>query len=138
MKRISLNSSTSREIEINMSPMIDCVFLLLIFFIVTTVFVEETGVDISKPTAASAHDMEKQSIMIALTSGGKIVYGGREIDINSVRGVVTQQLSGRDIPVIIMADRKSSTGKLIELMDECKLGGATRVSVAAERVSTDK
>jgi len=133
MKRITPHSSVSREIEINMSPMIDCVFLLLIFFIVTTVFVEETGVEVNKPTAISANDLEKQSLMVALTSTGKIVYGGHEIDINSVRGIISQQLRNRDIPVIIMADRKSSTGQLVELMDECKLGGATRVSVAAQR-----
>lgn len=133
MKRIELNSLTSRGIEINMSPMIDCVFLLLIFFIVTTVFVEETGVDIDKPQATSASDLDKQSIMFALTPEGKIVYGGRETDINSVRGIVAQQLGNRDLPVIIMADRNSITGQLIELMDECKLGGASRVSVAASR-----
>jgi biopolymer transport protein ExbD len=113
--------------------MIDCVFLLLIFFIVTSVFMEETGVEVNKPSAVSAADLEKQSLMVALTSSGKIVYGDREIDINSVRGIISQQLHNRDIPVIIMADRKSSTGQLVELMDECKLGGATRVSVAAQR-----
>ena len=133
MKRITPHSSISSEIEINMSPMIDCVFLLLIFFIVTSVFVEETGVEVNKPSAVSAADLEKQSLMVALTSSGKIVYGDREIDINSVRGIISQQLHNRDIPVIIMADRKSSTGQLVELMDECKLGGATRVSVAAQR-----
>jgi biopolymer transport protein ExbD len=133
MKRITPHSSISSEIEINMSPMIDCVFLLLIFFIVTSVFMEETGVEVNKPSAVSAADLEKQSLMVALTSSGKIVYGGREIDINSVRGIISQQLHNRDIPVIIMADRKSSTGQLVELMDECKLGGATRVSVAAQR-----
>ena len=133
MKRITPHSSISRGIEINMSPMIDSVFLLLIFFIVTSVFMEETGVEVNKPTAVSAADLEKQSLMVALTSTGKIVYGGREIDINSVRGIISQQLHNRDIPVIIMADRKSSTGQLVELMDECKLGGATRVSVAAQR-----
>jgi len=133
MKRIEIDSLTSSGIEINMSPMIDCVFLLLIFFIVTTVFVEETGVEIDKPQATSAEDLDKQSIMFALTPDGKIVYGGRETGINSVRGIVAQQIAGRDLPVIIMADRKSITGQLIELMDECKLGGATRVSVAASR-----
>ncbi len=133
MKRIELNSLASRGIEINMSPMIDCVFLLLIFFIVTTVFVEETGVEIDKPQATSASNLDKQSIMFALTHEGRIVYGGRETDVNSVRGIVVQQLNGRDLPVIIMADRNSATGQLIELMNECKLGGARRVSVAASR-----
>jgi biopolymer transport protein ExbD len=135
MKRIELNTLASRGIEINMSPLIDCVFLLLIFFIVTTVFVEETGVDIEKPRAASAGELKKQSMLIALTPEGRIVYAGREVTLNSVRGIVAQQLRAQDAPVIIMADRQSRTGQLVALMDECKLAGATRVSVAASRKS---
>jgi biopolymer transport protein ExbD len=73
MKRIELSSLGSGGIEINMSPLIDCVFLLLIFFIVTTVFVEETGLDIEKPQAAAAHDLNKQSVLIALSPDGRIV-----------------------------------------------------------------
>ncbi len=133
MKRIALNTIGSRGIEIDMSPLIDCVFLLLIFFIVTTVFVEETGIDIEKPRAATARDLQKQSVLIALTPDGRIVYAGREVDLNSVRGIVAEQLRTQDAPVIIMADRESRTGKLVALMDECKLGGATQVSVAAGR-----
>jgi biopolymer transport protein ExbD len=133
MKRIELSALGSGGIEINMSPLIDCVFLLLIFFIVTTVFVEETGLDIEKPQAAAAHDLNKQSVLIALSPDGHIVYGGREIPFNSVRGIVAQQLRQQDAPVIIMADKESRTGQLVALMDECKLAGATRVSVAASR-----
>ncbi len=138
MKRIALNSTITDGIEINMSPLIDCVFLLLIFFIVTTVFVEETGVDIQKPQAVSVSDLEKHSLLIALTPDGRIVYGGREVDLNSVRGIVAQQLREHEAPVIIMADQKSFTGQLVALMDECKLGGATHVSVAAGRKTQDR
>ncbi|MBT3191692.1 MAG: biopolymer transporter ExbD [Verrucomicrobia bacterium] len=138
MKRIALQSLTSEGIEINMSPLIDCVFLLLIFFIVTTVFVEETGVEIEKPQAASATELAKHSVLIALTPEGRIIYGGREISLNSVRGIVAQQLRQQDAPVIIMADQESYTGQLVTLMDECKLGGATRVSVAAGRESQNR
>lgn len=116
-----------------MSPLIDCVFLLLIFFIVTTVFVEETGVEIQKPQAASAEDLEKNSIMIALTADGKIVFGGREIGINGVRGVVARQLREKDAPVIILADADARTSPLVEIIDECKLAGAKQVSIAANR-----
>jgi biopolymer transport protein ExbD len=133
MKRVAVDSFSTRGIEINMSPLIDCVFLLLIFFIVTTVFVEETGVEINKPRAASAVDLEKRSVLIALTPDGRIVYGGREVEINSVRGLVARQLREQDASVIIMADDRSMTGQLVALMDECKLGGAERISVAASR-----
>ncbi len=133
MKRVTLAADSESGIDVNMSPLIDCVFLLLIFFIVTTVFVEETGVDVDRPQAVSAARLERQSIMIALTPGGDIVYGGRTIALDSVRGLVARQVRERDMSVIILADRESRTGRLVELMDECKLGGATQVSVAAGR-----
>jgi biopolymer transport protein ExbD len=133
MKRVVLSDETTGGIDVNMSPLIDCVFLLLIFFIVTTVFVEETGVDVQRPQAVSAVMLDRQSILLALTPAGEIVFGGRTIGLNSVRGLVAQQLQGRETPVIILADRESRTGQLVELMDECKLGGAKQVSVAASR-----
>ena len=134
MKRVDYSESTAgKGVDINMSPLIDCVFLLLIFFVVTTVFVEETGVDVQKPRAASVQDMDKRSIMIALTPEGKVVYGGRQIGLNSVRGLVAQLLRENDVPVIILADEVAQTGPLVDLIDECKLAGAKQVSIAAER-----
>ena len=134
MKRINFDSSIAQRVDINMSPMIDCVFLLLIFFIVTAVFARRTGVEIEKPQAVSAEALKQQSILIALTADGRIVYGGRDVPLNSVRGLVTRRMqSGHDVPVVIVADKKAATGTLVELMDECRLAGAQRVSVAAER-----
>lgn len=133
MKRSVLPRQADSGVDINMSPLIDCVFLLLIFFIVTTVFVEETGVEVQKPQAASAQDLEKQSILIALTREGKIMFGGREIGLGGVRGVVARQLREKEAPVIILADSESRTAALVDVIDECKLAGAARVSVAAGR-----
>jgi biopolymer transport protein ExbD len=133
MKRVTLSEQAERGVEVNMSPLIDCVFLLLIFFIVTTVFVEETGVEIQKPQAASAQDMDKHSIMIALTADGKVMFGGREIGVNGVRGVVARQLREREAPVIILADGDARTSPLVDVIDECKLAGAKQVSIAALR-----
>lgn len=76
-----------KGVDINISPLIDVAFLLLIFFFVTTVFAEETGVEIQKPKAASATDLEKKSMLIALSADGDIVYGGRRVDLNGVRGM---------------------------------------------------
>jgi len=131
MKRVTLSEQAERGVEVNMSPLIDCVFLLLIFFIVTTVFVEETGVEIQKPQAASAQDIDKNSIMIALTADGKVVFGGREIGVNGVRGVVARQLREKEAPVIILADGDARTSPLVDVIDECKLAGAKQVSIAA-------
>lgn len=133
MKRVALSEQAEGGVDINMSPLIDCVFLLLIFFIVTTVFVEETGVEIQKPQATTAQDMEKTSIMIALTDDGKVVFGGRDIGLNGVRGVVARQLREKEAPVIILADGDSRTSPLVDVIDECKLAGAKNVSIAANR-----
>ncbi len=128
-----INIETSESVDINMSPLIDMVFLLLIFFMVTTVFVQETGVTVQRPKAASARTLEKNSILLALTESGEVMYGGRRIGINGVRGVVARLLRDRDLPVIILADATSRTGLAVRVMDECRLAGATRVSLAARR-----
>ena len=133
MKRVSISEEAERGVDVNMSPLIDCVFLLLIFFIVTTVFVEETGIDVQKPRAASAENVAKKSITIALTPDGRIVFAGREIGLNGVRGVVSRQLRERDAPVVILADSDARTAPLVDLIDECKLAGAETVSIAATR-----
>jgi biopolymer transport protein ExbD len=115
---------------IDLSPMIDCVFILLIFFIVTTTFVEETGVEVDKPQAAAAVQLEKTSILLALTAQGQVVYGGREIGISGVQPLVKRMLQKEDVPVIVQADTASQSGLLVRVVGEAKLGGATKVSVA--------
>lgn len=117
--------------EINISPLIDMVFILLIFFIVTTVFVEETGVEVDKPQAASAIDLEKNSILIAITDAKTVVFGGREIGVGGVRSVVRRQLQeNKTMPVIIQADQTVPTGLLARVIDESKLAGAVKVSLS--------
>ncbi len=116
--------------EINISPLIDIVFILLIFFIVTTVFVEETGVEVDKPRAASQQDLERNSILIGLTPEGGVYYGGREIGVGGVRAVVGRLIKREEMPVIIQADRRTPTETTVNVLDEAKLAGATRVFVS--------
>ncbi|MBQ71655.1 MAG: biopolymer transporter ExbD [Planctomycetaceae bacterium] len=119
------------EASIEMSPLIDCVFILLIFFIVTTTFVEETGVDVRKPRASTAQALEKDSMLIALTADGEVRYGGREIGVGGVRREVTRILAGDpEIPVVIQADKDSRTELLVRIVDEAQLADARRISVA--------
>src|SRR5690606_23720832 len=87
--------------EINISPLIDVVFILLIFFIVTTVFVEETGIEVEKPRAATQTDIQKNSILIGITSAGQVFYGGREIGTAGVRSTIGRLVRQDDLPVII-------------------------------------
>lgn len=124
------SADEENETMIDMSPLIDCVFILLIFFIVTTVFVEETGVEVDKPQAASSVQLEKQSILIALTASGQVVYDGRDIGVAGVQAVVRRIMQRDETPVIIQADQASQTGTLARIIDEAKLGGATKISLA--------
>ena len=134
MMRYNYNQHSNNEnSEINISPLVDMVFLLLIFFIVTTVFIEETGIEVQKPMAASAQSLEKKSILLALTTDGRVVYGGKEVRINELRGLISRLLREQEMPVIILADENSQSGVLVDVIDECKLAGAKQVSIAAER-----
>jgi biopolymer transport protein ExbD len=111
----------------------DCVFILLIFFIVTTTFVEETGVEVDKPQAASSVQLEKTSILLALTEKGEVVYGGREIGMSGIQPLVKRMLQKEDVPVIIQADAGSQSGLLVRVIDEAKLAGATKVSLSTRK-----
>ena len=130
MGRFRDSADEQSEPGIDMSPLIDCVFILLIFFIVTTVFVEETGVEVDKPEAATSTQLEKTSILIALTDQGKIVYDNREIQVGSIQSLVRRIVSQEMVPVIIQADENSRTGLLSRIVGEAKLGGARKVSLA--------
>ena len=127
------SNSGGGEPGIDLSPMLDCVFILLIFFIVTTTFVDETGVEVDKPQAASAVQLEKTSILIALTKKGEVVYGGREIGINGVQTLVKRMIAKEDVPVIIQADKEAPAGLLVRIIDESKLAGASKVSIASAK-----
>jgi biopolymer transport protein ExbD len=130
MRKTLFQEQDQQANEINISPLIDVVFILLIFFIVTTTFVEETGVEITKPQAISAEQLQKESIMIAITSSGQIVYGGRNIGTAGVRPLVERLLSKGDLPVVIMADSSVDVESLVSVIDEAKLAGATSVNIA--------
>lgn len=133
MGRFRESAADEADAGIDMSAMIDCVFILLIFFIVTTTFVEETGIEVDKPQAASSVQLEKTSILIALTAKGEVVYGGREIGMSGVQALVRRMLQKEDVPVIIQADTNVGAGLLVRLVDEAKLGGAKKVSLATQK-----
>ena len=118
--------------DINVSPLIDIVFRLLIFFSVTTVFVEETGVEVQKPRATSANLLEKSSILIAITANGQIVYDGQEIGLRGVGGVVKRLLKKTNMPVIIQADRKAPIDLYAKVHDEASLAGAKQINLATK------
>ena len=134
MGKFGQSSEGEDDAAIDISPLIDCIFILLIFFIVTTTFVEETGIEVDKPQAASASDLEKQSVMIAVTAEGQIVYGGKEIGMTGVQPTVRRFVEKEEsTPVIIQVDEKAPSGLFVRVIDEAKLGGAQKVSVATRK-----
>ena len=125
-------TSNDEGMDINISPLIDMVFILLIFFIVTTVFVEETGVEVEKPEAASAVQLEKNSILIAVTSKGQVVYGRKEIGVSVVRAIIRRLTNKEVMPVIVQVDKGSNAGLVVRVINESKLGGAKNISLSAD------
>jgi biopolymer transport protein ExbD len=115
---------------IDMAPLIDMVFILLIFFIVTTAFVNETGVDVNKPEAVSAQRIENDLILIAITPAGDVWYDRNNIGVAGVRSTVAALLLSEERPVVIQADRLVTTDLLVRVMDEAKLGGAKSLSIS--------
>lgn len=118
---------------INISPLIDIVFILLLFFIVTSVFVRESGVEVKRPESRQAEVLDRNSILIALTADGTVHYGGSEIGLHGI-GPTLRRLGVRpDQPVIIQADGRVSTQVLVSVLDEVKAAGVLNASVATTR-----
>ncbi len=123
---------TDEEAEINMTPMLDIVFIMLIFFIVTTSFVKESGVDVNRPSANTAERKERGNILIAITANDEIWIDKRKVDIRAVRANVERlHAENPEGSVIIQADRNSKTGLLVQVMDQARLAGVANVSIAA-------
>ncbi len=116
--------------DIDLAPLLDVVFILLIFFIVTTVFVRETGVEVDKPSAVSTQTLQKSVILIAITSTGEVVYDGTNIGVSGVRATITQLARTGDQPLVVQADKSVSTELLVEVIDQAKLAGVQSVSIA--------
>jgi biopolymer transport protein ExbD len=115
--------------EINLSSMIDCIFILLIFFIVTTVFVDEKGLQVNKPDAAAATSLEEnKNVVIEITRDNKIMMGGKEIALADVPTRVKASLEGEDTPVVIRANESSVHGEFVAVWDAARRGGAKTLS----------
>lgn len=133
MRNISATRKRSRAgTELNIAPLIDMVFILLIFFLVTTSFVKETGIEVTRPTAATAASQPKATILIAIDPDNRVFMDRREIDIRAVRANVERALAENpEGAVVVVADRSSHTGTAIQVMDGCRMAGAHNVSLAA-------
>ncbi len=120
--------------EVNMGPLIDMVFILLIFFIITTNFNRQTGVEVSKPKAQSAVSQGSKVMLIGISREGSIHVYGRQISMERLSSLVEQEITKRpDMSVVIVADKQAEIGKAVAVMDRCTMAGAEKVSIAAEK-----
>ncbi len=125
----------SDESEVNLTPMLDVVFIMLIFFIVTASFVKEAGIEINKPDAQTAVKQKNVSILIAITESGQIWMEKRPVDVRAMRANVERLLAESPLSgVVIQADVNSRNGILVEVMDQAKQAGAPFVSISAEKI----
>jgi biopolymer transport protein ExbD len=121
------------ESEVNLTPMLDVVFIMLIFFIVTASFVKEAGIEITRPGAATATRNEKGNILIAITNNNQVWMDRRQIDPKALRANIERmRAENPNGAVIIQADEKSENGLLVKVMDAAKLAGIKSISLAAE------
>ncbi len=122
------------DTEINMMPLIDMIFILLIFFLVTASFVRESGVEVERPEAATAQNKEAVGMVVGITSDGSIYIDHQEVDLRRVRGLVEIFLAeNADGGVIIDADGNCTTRRTVAVLDQCRLAGATNVALSATK-----
>ncbi|MES9939652.1 MAG: biopolymer transporter ExbD [Candidatus Thiodiazotropha sp. 6PLUC2] len=120
------------DLAINLTPLIDMVFILLIFFMVTSSFVKEPGVEVDRPSAATATIKQQAAILIGVTGEGDVWIDKRRVDIRAVRANVERlHAENPEGAVVIMADRKAPTGVVIRVLDQSRLAGVESVSIAA-------
>ena len=132
MRKRRHTDPSAEEADINLAPMLDIVFIMLIFFVVTTSFVKEAGIDVNRPTAQTAERRERGNILIAIAPNGEIWIDKRPVDIRSLRAVIERL--GAESPgagVVIQGDREAQIGLLVEVMDQVRKGGVSNVSIAA-------
>ncbi len=127
--------ASAEEAEIDLTPMLDVTFIMLIFFIVTASFVKESGMDVNRPDAATAVVKPMGNILVAITPSGQIWIDKRQVDVRALRANLERlHAENPQGQVVIQADEDSKNGLLVAVMDAAKLAGIENVSIAAEQI----
>jgi len=120
--------------NVNLTPLIDMVFILLIFFLVTASFTKESGIDVDRPSAKTTVRQEQASLIIAITKEGEIWIDNKQVDIRSIRAHIEQlHAQNPEGTVIIMADKNALTGVTVAVLDQVRLSGVSNVAIAASK-----
>ena len=127
------HTATEEETGIDITPMLDIVFIMLIFFIVTTSFIKESGIDVNRPSAKTAEKKMRGNILIAISANDEVWIDKRHVDIRAVRANVERlHAENPEGAVIIQADKDSRNGLLVQVMDQARLAGVVNLSIAAK------
>ena len=123
----------AEEAEINITPMLDIVFIMLIFFIVTTSFVKELGVDLDRPSNAPVKEEKRSEVIpVRIEANGQIFVEGRLVNVGAVRANIVTGLAGKpNATVVVIADRDADSGYIVTVIDQARVAGAGKVSLAA-------
>ena len=133
MRRSLINQAVEDTEEPNITPMLDVVFILLIFFIVTANFIKEPGLEINRPDSETSEITENAAILIAIGAAGEIYMDGRRIDVRQVKANVVRLIAENPQgSVVIQADVKSTAEKIVAVMDEVREAGVGDISIASE------
>jgi biopolymer transport protein ExbD len=125
--------SAMEEAAIDMAPLIDMTFLLLIFFLINTNFIKETGIEVKRPEAASGTEKKGDLILIGISAAGTVHVNGKRVDLSAVRPLVSQaRIKTPKAPVVLVADEGSRAAVIVRVIDECKLAGAEEISLATK------
>ncbi|HAS14381.1 biopolymer transporter ExbD [Idiomarina sp. M1R2S28] len=121
------------DASIDMTPMLDIVFIMLIFFIVTTSFVKEAGIQVNKPEASNTTKEPSANIFIAIRETGEVWMDKRQVDVERVGANIERMLAEQPTDVVVIqADKKAEHGVVVEVMDQVKEAGIDKISIAAE------
>jgi biopolymer transport protein ExbD len=131
MRRLHTETE-SPGVGVNLTPLIDVLFILLIFFIVTSSFVKESGLDVNRPSAQTTVRKERGNIIIAITKGGEIWLDKRRIDRRAIRSYIERlHAENPEGTVVISADKEARIGLMVNVMDQIRLAGVTNIAIAA-------
>lgn len=132
--RPSHTQKDTTDVGVNLTPLIDMVFILLIFFLVTASFTKEAGIDVDRPSAQTAVRQERGNLVIAISQNGEIWIDNQQVDLRSLRAHV-QRLHAQNPEgtVIITADKQSRSGLMVDVMDQVRLAGVSNIAIAAQQ-----
>jgi biopolymer transport protein ExbD len=120
------------DTDLNLTPMLDVVFIMLIFFIVTASFVKESGIDVNRPDAPTAERKQRGNILVAISARGEIWVDKRRVDARALRANIERlHAENPQGAVVILADKESKNGLLVQVMDAARAAGVSEISIAA-------